>query len=302
MSERLTVLVNRSGGTAARAGDAIEGEVRAAFAAVDVAIDLKLLDGGAMRGAVKAHAGEARLVVGGGDGTLGCAAGVLAGTETALGILPLGTRNHLARELGVPLDLPGAAAAIAAGATRRIDVGRVEGADDGGRVFINNASVGLYPALVRLRDAEQHAYRLPKWLAAIPASVAALRRLRHHRMHLSMPGRSAEVVTPMLFVGNNRYQLDRGRLGQRAALDDGLLSVFAVASRRRRALVGFALRALVGGSRDDDFAAVGDTPALAVSGRSAHIDIAIDGEVVRLPMPLRFSIEAGALRVLAPAA
>ena len=109
------------------------------------------------------------------------------------------------------------------------------------------------------------------------------------------------MVTPLLFVGNNRYALEPQAIGTREALDGGVLSVLAVASRRRMALIGFALRMLAG--RTDqrrDFAAIGDVAELTVHGHARHIDVALDGEVVRLPMPLRFRSDPGALTVIAP--
>ncbi|TPG12104.1 diacylglycerol/lipid kinase family protein [Sphingomonas oligophenolica] len=293
---RVPVIVNRDGGTAAALGEALADSIAAAFAEAGVAIDLRLVAGCDVKTAVHDALGAAIVVVGGGDGTLGCAADILAGTETALGILPVGTRNHLARDLGVPLDLPGAAALIASGAIRPIDLARANG-----EAFINNASIGLYPSLVIARDAERKRLAIPKWLAALPASFAALKRIRHHRLRLDLPDSSRDIVTPMLFVGNNRYALGAGRLGQRAVLDAGTLSVFAVASRRRLALVGFALRMLVGRvDRGDDFAAIGDCPTLTVEGRSHDVDIALDGEVVTMTMPITFQSEPDALRVVAP--
>lgn len=292
----IPVIVNRDGGTAAALGDKLAESIEAAFAEAGVAIDLQLVAGGDIKAAVRDALGAAVIMVGGGDGSLGGAAEILAGTDSALGILPVGTRNHLARDLGIPLDLPGAAALIASGTIRSIDLARANG-----QAFINNASIGLYPTLVLARDAERERHAIPKWLAALPASIAALKRIRHHRLRLDLPGTSRDIVTPMLFVGNNRYALGAGALGQRAVLDAGTLSVFAVASRRRRALIGFALRTLVGRvDRGDDFAAIGDCPTLTVEGRSDDVDIALDGEVVTMTMPITFQSEPGALRVVAP--
>jgi diacylglycerol kinase family enzyme len=292
MNENIPVLVNRSGGTAAARGDALGPEIEKAFADAGLAIALQLLPGERMAEAVAKVAGSKLVVVGGGDGTLGGAAGALAKGGATLGILPLGTRNHLARELGIPLKLPEAAKLIAKGTQRRIDLARVND-----HVFVNNASIGFYPDLVHQREG----MALPKKLAALPAVAAAIRRMRHRRLRLQMPGRDEQVVTPMLFVGNNRYVLEAGRLGQRAALDDGVLSVYAVASRRRMALLGFALRMLVGRADPDrDFAAIGDVPELRVTGPKRCIDVALDGEVKSLAVPLDFALDSGALGVIAP--
>ena len=87
------------------------------------------------------------MVVGGGDGTLSAAASILAGTDTALGVLALGTLNHFARDLRIPLDLDGAIGVIAAGHHQTVDVGEVNG-----QVFINNSSIGIYPFFVAERS------------------------------------------------------------------------------------------------------------------------------------------------------
>ena len=294
MNDPVPVLVNAGGGTAKAKGDRLAEELETAFAAAGVAIDLRLLDGCDIAATAADLSTRPLVVVGGGDGTLGCAAQALVdGGGATLGILPLGTRNHLALELGIPADLGEAAKLIAGGATRCIDLGKVNGA-----VFVNNASIGFYPQMVR----ERAEISLPKKLAAIPAAARALGRMRHHRLRLTLNDAERDVVTPMLFVGNNRYTLEAGHLGERAALDDGVLSIYAIASRRRLALIGFALRMLAGRTdRDRDFATIGDAVELVVAGRSHDIDIALDGEVKRMTMPLRFAVEPGALRVIAPA-
>ncbi|MES2045320.1 MAG: diacylglycerol kinase family protein [Pseudomonadota bacterium] len=298
MSDRIPVFINAGGGTAAAKGDKLHDEVEEAFAEAGAAIDLSLLEGGELQEAVKARAGEPLVVVGGGDGTLGCAAQTLVDHGGAtLGILALGTHNHLAKELGIPADLKEAAKLIVARPTRRIDLARVNG-----RVFVNNASVGFYPLLVRERDAHQEKHGLPKWLANIPAAREALRRLPLHRLHLDLPEGQRHVTTPMLFVGNNRYAMEAGRVGQREALDAGVMSLFAVSARTGGALIGMVLRTLVGRSdASRDFAAIGEARRFTVDDGSSDREIALDGEVVELDMPLEFSIEPGALEVVAPA-
>jgi diacylglycerol kinase family enzyme len=295
----IPVLVNRTGGTAASRGDKLEEELNAAFAEAGLAIDLQLLDGGDIAEAAAKHASAPLVVVGGGDGTLSGAAQALLdarGKTPLFGILPLGTRNHLARELGIPLDLPGAAKLIAARPVREIDVARVNGA-----LFVNNASVGLYPALVRRRDVAHKRHGLPKWLAAVPATIGALAHLHNDRLNLDTPEGAQAVKTPMLFVGNNRYALDAGKIGKREALDAGQLAVYAIAPKSAPGLAAFALRTIIGRANPDfDFAAIGEMATFTVSGGKASIDIALDGEVKCLALPLAFEIEPGALSVIAP--
>src|SRR5436190_15927019 len=120
---RITVLLNRGGGAVA-ADPEISGKVGAAFEAAELEADIELIGGGdcAVRCRAIAERGDKLLVVGGGDGTISAAASVLAGTETLLGILPLGTLNHFARDLGIPAKLEEAAALIATRSERRVDL------------------------------------------------------------------------------------------------------------------------------------------------------------------------------------
>ena len=269
----------------------------AAFDDVGLAAEIKLLRGAEIADATEALQAHDLVVVGGGDGTLGAAARVLLDRPgSALGILPLGTHNHFARQLNIPQDLAGAASVLAQGVRRQVDVGGVDG-----RIFLNNASIGFYPSLVRSRDQEQQRHAIPKWLANIPATWAALRRLRHHRLRVEIDGDPQTVVTPLLFVGNNRYALDGGRIGERAALDEGELSIFAVESRTRLGALGFALRLIAGlADLDRDFALARAGRTLTVQAHAGEISVALDGEVHRLKSPLDFHIQPRALEVIAP--
>lgn len=287
----LPVIVNRTGGAAATAGRSLEADVRSAFEAAGHTIELELVEGADIGRALERHASAHRIVVGGGDGSLSSAAGKLLDTGRELAILPLGTRNHFARQLGIPLDLEEAAALAAQGSARTVDC-----ADAGGRTFINNASLGAYPALIR----ERQGSAFPKSFASLLAGWRVLRRLRPARFDLAVDGAARSVVTSLLFVGNNRYEIAEGKPGERAALDDGLLSIFAAAPLTRVGLVRAALRVALG--RPDmrhDFALQADARALRIAG-SGMIAVALDGERLDLPLPLDIAIRPGALQVVAP--
>jgi len=294
----IPVFVNRHGGTARARAKTIAKELEEAFDAAGLRIDLHLIDGKAMGEAVSNAAKAGGIVaVGGGDGTLGCAAGAIlkAGGKAILAPLPLGTRNHLARELGLPMDVAEVAKLIAARSTRKIDLGEVNG-----HSFVNNASIGFYPEMVRRREAEQEARGLPKWLANLPAAWGVLKRARHHRLRLRIEGREQEVRTPLLFVGNNRYALETGKVGVRESLEDGRLSIYAVDRKTSPAMIGFALRTMIGRADvDRDFAELGEADEMEVRMHARSVDVALDGEVVRLRGPLRFKALPKALTVIA---
>lgn len=291
MASTLPVVINRSGGTAAAMGVDLADTVTRAFASAGRTIALELVDGGDVAAVVAQHAREPLVVVGGGDGTLGAAAAGLAYTSAALAILPLGTRNHLARQLGVPLELDAAAALAVSGHRHRIDLGV---ADD--RVFVNNASFGIYTRFVRQRDQA----RGPKWLETLPATWHALRRMPAQRFLLRIDGDRRRLATPLLFVGNNEYALDLGRLGQRESLDDGCLSIRAVAAQNPLGLLGFAARAVFGLARPErDFAEYGNAREIVIEGKGT-IEGAFDGELARVELPLRLRSAAAALGVVTP--
>jgi diacylglycerol kinase family enzyme len=293
----IPILINREGGAAA-GDDGLAAKVETACRDIGLAAEVRLLAAGEIAVAVEAHADRDRIVIGGGDGTVQSAAAALIrlGSDAALGILPLGTRNHLARQLAIPLDIAGAMALLAQSDVRRIDVGQVND-----HIFLNNASIGMYPELVRSRDEEERRHHIPKWIANILAARAVLRRLRHHRLQVEAHGRAQVIRTPLLFVGNNVYSLEAGHIGQRAALDAGKLSLFALATHSRLSVLWFALRTLVGrADPEQDFAALETSRELIVRAHAATIQIALDGELRWLQTPLRFASLAGAVRVIAP--
>jgi diacylglycerol kinase family enzyme len=294
---RLPVIVNRNGGAAASAGDALGDMLAEAFDKAGAEIELQMVDGDNVFEAVKKAAqGGVRVVVAGGDGTMACAAQALKDVDAELALLPLGTLNHLARDLGVPNDIAAAADLATHGGASAIDVGEVNG-----HRFVNNASIGLYPFMVRNRDDQRDRRNWPKWLATVPATWAALARLPHHRLRIDMGAGLQNMVTPLLFVGNNPYGLEAGRVGTRPSLTDGKLSVYAVARRSRKGLIWFALRTLLGkADRATDFVAIGDCEELTVHSSGRSIEIALDGEVQRLDSPLRFRAIPGGLTVVMP--
>lgn len=293
----LPVLVNREGGAASKAGEELRDQISRAFSAAEGNVDVQILAawqiGKAIENAAKEHK---RIIVAGGDGTISTAAQLLTGTTTEVAILPLGTLNHFAQDLRIPSDLAEAAKLAIGGDTRPVDVGEVNG-----RRFINNASVGLYPFIVRNRDDIRERCGWPKWLATVPASWAALSRLRHHRLRIDMGRGEEPVITPLLFVGNNQYSLERGSVGCRDSLSDGKLSVYAVSRVGRFALFWLGARALIGkADRKQDFQTLGDTDAITVGSASRSLEIALDGEVRRLKLPLEFGTHPGGLNVVVP--
>lgn len=235
------------------------------------------------------------VVAGGGDGTVSGVAAGIVGSQAALGILPLGTLNHFAKDLGIPLDVREAVAVVAARHLERVDVGQLND-----RVFVNNSSIGLYPGIVeereRLRRQGHH-----KWSAMAIATFRVLRGYRGVTVRIDVDGRQRTWRTPFVFVGNNEYAIDGIRLGARARLDHGKLFVYLAPRARTRDLPTLLAKALVGrASQSGAFEIVAATELTIDTRTVRRIRVALDGEVMTMSTPLRYRTCSRALPVVVP--
>jgi diacylglycerol kinase family enzyme len=240
--------------------------------------------------------GEGRhpVAAGGGDGTVNAVAGVLAGTAVALGVLPMGTLNHFAKDAGVPLDLEAAVRNVFTGEVNSVDVGEVNG-----RVFVNNSGLGFYPHFVRIReDQERHGH--VKRAAFVLALRAMVRRYLRLRLKVHMDRAQAlEHVTPFLFVGNNRYQTAGLEIGTRSRLDSGRLWVCTAPHAERHNVVGVALRTLLGRETEGALNIL-EVKEISIEPGTPRVNVSVDGEVTIMNAPLNYRIRPLALRVVAP--
>ena len=239
-------------------------------------------------------AGIRIIVAGGGDGTLNAVAGKLIGHDVAFGILPLGTLNHFARDLHIPLELDDAVRTIAGTHRRKVDVAEVNG-----RIFLNNSSLGLYPDIVRHRELQQRRLGRGKWRAFFWALVAAVRRYPFLNVTVLVEGVEHKRRTPFVFVGNNVYQMEGFHIGERTALDGGRLSVYATNRTGRSGLLMLMLRALVGRLRQARDFDVMTVTELLIETHHKRLRVSTDGEVNLLATPLRYRIRPAALTVIA---
>lgn len=299
---RALIVLNPHGGTLARLGiDRARRQIAAFCAAnnLDATIAVVPRDGIAdrIKGEIAACQRGARpgfdtIVIGGGDGSVRAAASVLAGSDLPLGILPLGTLNHFARDLGLPLDLKAALRVVAAGRVGSVDVGEMNG-----RVFVNNSSLGIYPHLV----AERERYRRhgpARWLAAALAICRVLWRLPRPRVRVLAPGWQTERRTTCLFIANNMYRLDGFDIGKRMRLDNGDLCLYMVKRGGRLVLLQLAMRALFGRLDPDRDFILARLKAVDISAHRRRLRVALDGESLMLRPPLHYRIRPHALRVI----
>jgi diacylglycerol kinase family enzyme len=185
-------------------------------------------------------------------------------------VVPFGTRNHFARDLGLDRDDPTSALDAFAGSERRIDVGRA-----GRRLFLNNVSLGLYALLVYGR--ERHRRRRNAF-----AQLRALLLLAQNRAGVKLSVDRRPVEAQVALVANNEYELDLFSIGERKRLDEGRLHLYLARGWRPS-------------SWDERTAA-----RLTIDAAGHRLQAAVDGEPVEVETPLEFSIEPSALRVLVP--
>ncbi|MGZ5040007.1 MAG: diacylglycerol/lipid kinase family protein [Usitatibacter sp.] len=291
------VIVNSVAGNghSAEALDAI----RAAFDAVGAVADIRDARSGEQVAELAERAVKERhevIVAGGGDGTVSTVAGAMAGSGLALGVLPLGTLNHFAKDLALPLAMEEAVRVIVAGHLAEVDVGEVNG-----RVFINNSSIGLYPTLVAVRERQRRRLGRSKWHALFWATLTVLKRHPMLDVSLTLDGATERRRTPLVFVGNNDYRIEGFSLGTRERLDAGVLSIYLTRRHGRWRLLGLAARALVGRLHDSrDFEAL-TGQSITVATRHRALRVATDGEVVTMKTPLAYRVRPRALRVVVPA-
>ncbi|WP_027062415.1 diacylglycerol/lipid kinase family protein [Mesorhizobium loti] len=297
---RALAIINRGAGAAARSGD-IEKLVRDGLKKRGIDADVKLLAGHQIGDIAQRFVSEGPksgdrrvLVVGGGDGTLGSAASALAGTKVALGVLPLGTLNHFAKDLGLPIELDAAMDGIAANKPVAVDVAEVNG-----RVFLNNSSIGIYPFFVAKRSAEQDRRGLGKLAAIGPALARTVTSASWQAVHVAAQGNRKRLLTPCVFVGNNFY--DIADLGRRKSLSSHELCAYVV---KQQSWFGLALLpfkiafGLVDSTRDVESYR---TKNLQITSHRAAMLVSLDGEAISMDMPLNFRIRPAALQVLATA-
>jgi diacylglycerol kinase family enzyme len=252
-----------------RSGDGSPSPDELVAAAETAGVDTHVLARDDDPGEVARAAPHGPLGMAGGDGSLGIVAAVALERDLPFVCIPFGTRNHFARDVGLDRDDPVAALAAFAGTERRIDVGH---AND--RVFLNNASVGLYASLVQRRERHR---RRGEALARLRALVKSL-RAPDPQLVLDGKPLGARVI----LIGNNAYRLDILDLGERERLDEGLLHAYVAHGILRHTWEERS------------------APVFELDCARHRLEAALDGEPFVVEGPLRCSVEPRALRLLLP--
>lgn len=252
----------------------------------------------AERAVAEARSSGGVVVAAGGDGTINSVAQATLGSGCFFGVVPLGTFNYFSRAHGIPSDIPEACRILTGSSALEVQVGLVNE-----RVFLVNASVGLYPQLLEERE---HA-KAQLGRSRLVAFGAALRTLFtfHRRLWLDIEsaGGKRSLVTQTLFVGNNRLQLERVGIDESEQVEHHKLAVVVVKPVGALAMIGLVLRALFGRLGEARQVSSFALEQLVVRSRfgQRRLKVATDGEIARLKTPLLFRVASHPLLLLRPA-
>ncbi|MDR7125734.1 diacylglycerol kinase family protein [Pseudotabrizicola sp. 4114] len=298
MREPICVLANAGSG---RKSGARIAQLTEPLRAAGLKHEVRLIRKGALIPAAAQEAradGFATVIAAGGDGTICSVATELAGSGIALGILPLGTFNFFARSLGLENNPEAAMAQLLAGSEIPVAAGEVNG-----KLFLNNASLGLYPALLERREAAYAKWGRSRWAAYWSGLRVLATYNRPSRMTLTVDGVVQVRHSPMVFIAQNAYQLEE--YGMQEGVDlirAGKLAIYIAPELRRWQLLGFALRIAVRMARPyRDFTLIGAS-AVEIETRARRRTIARDGEREKMAAPFAFRRLPDVLTVIVPVA
>jgi diacylglycerol kinase family enzyme len=257
----------------------------------------------AQEAAAQAIATRTAVVAVGGDGTLNTVAQAAHAVGCAMGVVPQGTFNYFARTHGIPADTTEAVRLLLRAAPAPV---QVAGIND--RVFLVNASLGLYPDLLEDREAYKARFGRSRWVALVAACATLLRAQRRLRLHIEMGGTVRDVQTLTLFVGNNRLQLQQVGAEPEDTLagtpGDGSMAALMLRPIGTLSMIGLMLHGAMGklGEAQSverfEFEHMVVRPTLAPGRRG--VKVAFDGEVTRMRAPLDFRVLAKPLYLLMP--
>lgn len=236
------------------------------------------------------------IVVAGGDGTLNTAANQLADTDIALGILPAGTFNLVAKDLSIPLRVEKALHTIMQGTPRRIDAGEMNG-----RIFLHHVSIGIHSRAVELREAYLKKTGLSKMLLTVFSLLRAILVPPISGITLDTGQHEMRIRAPFLFIGSNRFETSPFTFLRRKSFNENCLNVFFTRRHTPQSLLKMALQTLFEKNLENvSHLETLCTEQLTITGNRPEIKVIMDGEVVRTQTPLRCRVRPHALRVIGP--
>ncbi|QOV88568.1 diacylglycerol/lipid kinase family protein [Humisphaera borealis] len=315
--QRVLILLNSKSGTLANSATHDEPErIRRGFASAGLDADVQDADPANAKRQIQSarESGFSAVVVGGGDGTINAIANAVADThrdgkpELVFAVLPLGTHNHFAKEMGVPDDLesavPRIARAVADNTAEPLDMAEINGT-----LLLNFSGIGLHPELVESRDREHKQIRkipfvstlLRKFTKPLSMAVAFARsigEIRLLRLGIDADGKRRTVISPAVVIGNNVHQMEVFGVSGMSVCRRDALNAYIARVKRPIALVRLLIAAATGSlAKMREFECVSGK-ALTIHYRRPTLKVSVDGEVMKFKTPLRYRIRKNALKVV----
>lgn len=284
---RLFIVYNESAGT----GKSTKAAILDAFSASDLELNFVQI-GDNFEEQIPSLAKDDILVAAGGDGTVNAVAQLAVQHAITMGVLPLGTLNHFAKDIGLPIEISQAAAIISKHSTKQIDYCTVND-----RVFVNNSSIGIYPRTVRKREKLEG--QVGKWPAAFIAAIRTAFKISATHLEFDFGDTKATYKTPMVFIGNNSYQYEELGFTNRTNLAGGKLFIYIIRANRLRGLLQVVALGLFGKLRSKDVLDEMHTE-LTIKSPKDILDVTVDGEVISLRPPLQYKMHPKALQICVP--
>lgn len=235
------------------------------------------------------------IVAAGGDGTINAVAQQLLETKISLGILPLGTFNYVARALHIPLELPDAVQNLIEGVDQFIHVASVNG-----QVYLNNASIGVYPIIIEKREYYNKKFGRFPLVAYLSGLSVLVQPHQYNKLKIKIDGSHQAIDSPMIFFGNNQLQLQDLKLRLASCAAAGKLAGVALDKVSQWGLLKLMLRLLKGDLEQADNVHVFCAENIEISAKQKRIKVALDGEIMSLKMPLNFKVLHDAIQVRVP--
>ncbi len=294
--KKVAVVINGSGGSVKRLS-INEDKVIKAFKKYDVEAEVNIVKGEKIEEIVKKYKASNvdAIVAGGGDGTISSVAGMLINNKIPLAVLPLGTLNHFAKDIGMPLDFDNAVKSICHGKEGKVDLGEVNG-----NIFINNSSIGFYPKIVEDRDMQTKKFGSNKWIAMFVASLKVFSRFPIYKVRLEADTNSIKCKTPFIFLGNNEYSMNIFNPGVRKNINNGKLSLYLITSTNRIGMIKIAFAFLFNRLKQEKYFESMLVNEVWIDTHKKHVKVSKDGEVIKIDSPLHYKILRNKLSIILP--
>ncbi|AJY46402.1 diacylglycerol/lipid kinase family protein [Martelella endophytica] len=291
-------IFNRDGGTFKTTDmDAFHEMATRIFTDAGHHFDCDIVSGNEVEDAIRSTA-DARsfdgMIVGGGDGTVSLATGVLYGHDKLLGVVPAGTMNLFARSIGLPLDIEDALSVLANGKPAKVDVATMNG-----RTFIHQFSAGLHATMIRNREGIEYSSRFGKISASTRAWIDSLMSVPEMHVRYESPERSGEGVFSLVGVSNNRIHSNALPFTDRP--QGGVLAVYLVKAVELDTVAGLVMDFFAGHLENNENVIMFETDRIDIEFLEGTIDQSIDGDPLDEVRSVSLEQHPRAINVIVPA-